>query len=123
MWVLWAYWPRRMVARPGQHRGEVEVMLVNSTPWLVMLLLRAGMAFWVPGNWSSVRTKTMLGLGAAAPDLAEPSTTTSTTTLATSTAVVTEANSRTALPIPTRPSLVRRNGPEDPTPSRNGLMV
>src|SRR5215213_2925721 len=37
-------------SQPGQHRGKVEVMLVNLTPWLVTLLFSAGMAFSVPGN-------------------------------------------------------------------------
>src|SRR5215210_3318795 len=50
-----------MVARPGQHRGKVEVMLVNFTPWSMTLLFSAGILFSVPGHWSSVRTKTMLG--------------------------------------------------------------
>ena len=50
MWVLWAYCPRRMVARPGQHRGEVEVAVVNFTPWLVMLFFKAGIMFAVPGK-------------------------------------------------------------------------
>src|SRR5215212_2541476 len=108
MWVLWAYCPRSMVALAGQHSGYVEVMLVNFTPWLVIFFFKAGIAFSVPGNWSSVRTKIMLGLVAAAPAFMELIAVRSTTTLARSSAVANETDSRTALPIPTRPSLVRR---------------
>src|SRR5918998_1995163 len=100
MWVLWAYCPRRMVARAGQHKGKVEIMLVNSTPLLVMLFFRAGIKFSVPGNWSSVRTKIMLGRSTVgAIDLAESITVTS-TTLARSTAVTIEARSRTVVFMP-----------------------
>jgi hypothetical protein len=60
--VLWEYWPRWIVALPGQHRGKVEVMLVNFMPLLVTSLFKFGMAFSEPGIWSSVRTKMMLGL-------------------------------------------------------------
>jgi hypothetical protein len=88
------------VARPGQHKGKVEVVSVNFTPWLVMLFFKAGIAFSVPGNWSSVKTKMMLGgsLGASATadrDLAEPIPVTSATTLARRIAVIIEANCRT----------------------------
>src|SRR5215208_3740199 len=122
MWVLWAYCPRRMVARAGQHKGKVEVMLVNSTPLLMMLFFRAGIKFSVPGNWSSVRTKIMLGSSAAAAiDLAEPITTASTTTLARSTAVTIEATSRIALPI--RPYLVRRRSAKAHASSRDELIL
>jgi hypothetical protein len=38
-------------------------MLVNLMPLLVTSLFKLGMAFYEPGNWSSVRTKIMLGLG------------------------------------------------------------
>src|SRR5829696_6385595 len=37
-------------------------MLVNWTPRLMMLLFRAGIELMVPGYWSSVRMKMMLGL-------------------------------------------------------------
>src|ERR687889_2236329 len=100
MWVLWAYCPRSMVALAGQHSGYVEVMLVNFTPWLMIFFFKAGIAFSVPGNWSSVRTKIMLGLVAAA--FMEPIAVRSTTTLARSSADANETDSRTALPIPTR---------------------
>src|SRR5215203_812114 len=66
MRVLWAYWPRRMVALPGQQKGKVEIMFANLSPLVVMLFLRLGIAFSVPGYWSSVSTKTMLGLAAGA---------------------------------------------------------
>src|SRR5215218_5001356 len=103
MWVLWAYWPRWMVARPGQHRGKVEVMLVNLTPSLVTLDFRAGISFSEPGNWSSVRTKTMLGRSAAAaPDPDGPIPVSITTRLARSIAVTTEADSLTVFPNSTR---------------------
>src|SRR5215204_1905720 len=62
IWVLWGYCPRWMVARAGQHKGKVDIVLVNFTPSLVMLLFRNGILASVPGNWSSVRTKIMLGL-------------------------------------------------------------
>jgi hypothetical protein len=94
MWVLWAYCPRRIVALDGQHRGKVEVISVNSTPLLVMLSFRAGIMFSVPGNWSSVRTKMMLGrwtLGDIG--VADSKTATSSTAVARSTAVATEASS------------------------------
>src|SRR5215204_4930621 len=61
IWVLWGYCPRWMVARAGQHKGKVDTVLVSFTPSLVTLLLRFGISFSVLGNWSSVRTKMMLG--------------------------------------------------------------
>jgi hypothetical protein len=39
-----------MVARTGQHKGKVEVVFGNSTPWLVMLFSIAGIMFLVPRN-------------------------------------------------------------------------
>src|SRR5215212_3641200 len=79
-----------MVARAGQHRGKVEVMVVNFTPWLVTLAFRLGIAFSEPGNWSSVRTKTMLGL--ACPCASMP---TNVAPLASSAPKATEANNST----------------------------
>src|SRR5215204_5748011 len=104
MRVLWAYWPRRMVALPGQHKGKVEIMFSNLSPLLVMLFLRLGIAFSVPGYWSSVSTKTMLGLAAGA----SVSRTVSRRmqpekTKETSTTSATEANGRAPLFIPATP--------------------
>ena len=68
---------------------------MNFTPWLVTSLFRLGMAFSVPGNWSSVRTKTMLGLVwpcASIPFKVTPH--------ASSTAKAIEASSTTVLFIP-----------------------
>src|SRR5215217_5086767 len=97
MWVLWAYWPRWMVALPGQHKGKVEVMLVNFTPSLVTLALRLGMAFSEPGNWSSVRTKIMLGLVWPCASICIP---TNVAPHASSKPKITEDNTRTVLLIP-----------------------
>jgi hypothetical protein len=54
-------------ARAAQ--GKVEVTLVNSTPLLVTMFLKAGLSFSVPGNWSSVRTKMMLGRSTLGPSM------------------------------------------------------
>src|SRR5215211_625276 len=112
MRVLWAYWPRRMVALPGQQKGKVEIMFSNLSPLLVMLFLRLGIAFSVPGYWSSVSTKTMLGLAAGASVSGAVSWTVSRTvsrgmqpekTKETSTTSATEANGRATLFIPGTP--------------------
>src|SRR5215208_6421845 len=108
MRVLWAYWPRRMVALPGQHKGKVEIMFANLSPLLVMLFLRLGIAFSVPGYWSSVSTKTMLGLAAGASVSRTVSRAVSRRmqpekTKETSTTSATEANGRATLFIPGTP--------------------
>jgi hypothetical protein len=96
--VLWEYWPRWIVALPGQHRGKVEVMLVNFMPLLVTSLFKFGMAFSEPGIWSSVRTKMMLGRSKLGDiNVAESMTVASTSELARSTAVATETSSRAVL--------------------------
>src|SRR5215218_2870558 len=112
MRVLWAYWPRRMVALPGQQKGKVEIMFSNLSPLLVMLFLRLGIAFSVPGYWSSVSTKTMLGLAAGASVSRTVSRAVSRAvsrrmqpekTKETSTTSATEANGRATLFIPGTP--------------------
>jgi hypothetical protein len=59
--VLCAYCPRWIVALPGQQSGSVLTVFENLTPSLAMLLCRAVIRLSVPGIWSSVSTKTMLG--------------------------------------------------------------
>ena len=75
--VLCRYLPVRMLARLGQQIGVVTKALVNSTPTSLTSLLVAtsgsvppsSMSWrWEDGQgpsatWSSVRTRTMLGLG------------------------------------------------------------
>src|SRR3954470_10324238 len=97
MWVLWGYCPRRMVALAGQHRGNVEIVLVNSTPLLMMLFFRAGISFSVPGNWSSVRTKMMLGRSTLGDINGAGSMIVTSSALATSTAVATKTSTRAVL--------------------------
>src|SRR5215203_2285473 len=119
MWVLWAYCPRRMVARPGQHKGKVEVVLVNLTPWLVMSFFRAGILFSVPGNWSSLRTKMMLGLPVAACLLRGPALgdhANSSTDDATATDNPTKANTLTSLSIPITSLGAKEEVSKDPRP-------
>jgi hypothetical protein len=59
---LWAYWPRRKVALEGQHEGVVTNACSKRTPsstrrfWTLSILVSEC------GSWSSIRTKSMLGL-------------------------------------------------------------
>src|SRR5919112_3583497 len=107
---LWGYCPRRIVARLGQHKESETYALLKVVPFWPIVWRSPSKYFMDLLSRSSVRTKTMFGRSAAAADLTEPITVTSTITLATSTAVAIEANSRTVLAITTRPSLLVRRG-------------
>src|SRR5829696_7956331 len=61
MWVLWEYWPRRKVARLGQHRGSVTKALLKVVPSSMSRDFSSGITETACVSRSSVRMNTMLG--------------------------------------------------------------
>src|ERR687890_1795234 len=60
--VLWAYWPRMMVAREGAHRGWETKAFRKPRPLSLSRERVFGMYFVSSLRMSSARIKTMLGL-------------------------------------------------------------
>jgi hypothetical protein len=67
---LWEYWPRRAVAREGQHRDWVTNALSKVRPSSIMRDRTTGIRRSIFSSMSSVITNTMFGLSSADGSLA-----------------------------------------------------